>query len=53
MNRVRYILFFLSLASIFTFAQSPSAPSDPYKPVLDRLQSITVIPYGDMASTRG
>ena len=26
------------------FAQSPSAPADPYKPVLDRLQSITVIP---------
>jgi alpha-mannosidase len=44
MNRVRYILLSFSLASIFTFAQSPSAPSDPYKPILDRLQSITVIP---------
>ena len=32
------------LLACFAFAQSPSAPPDPYKPVLDRLQSITVIP---------
>jgi len=36
------------LAVLFTsacaLAQSASAPADPYKPVLDRLQSITVIP---------
>src|ERR1035441_1153147 len=43
MNRTRCFLFSL-LASCFTFAQSPSAPPDPYKPVLDRLQSITAIP---------
>ena len=43
MNRTRCFLFFL-LVSCFTFAQSPSAPPDPYKPVLDRLQSITAIP---------
>ncbi|MFZ0914448.1 MAG: glycoside hydrolase family 38 C-terminal domain-containing protein [Candidatus Korobacteraceae bacterium] len=43
MNRTRCFLFFL-LISGFAFAQSPSAPPDPYKPLLDRLQSITVIP---------
>ena len=43
MNRTRCSLFFLLLSS-FAFAQPPSAPPDPYKPVLDRLQSITVIP---------
>src|ERR1019366_7147167 len=43
MKRTRCFLFFL-LASGFAFAQSPSAPPDPYKPVLDRRQSITVIP---------
>ena len=37
-------LFVLCLAATSAFAQSPSAPPDPYKPVLDRLQSITVIP---------
>ena len=43
MNRTRCFLFFL-LVSGFAFAQSPSAPPYPYKPVLDLLQSITVIP---------
>jgi alpha-mannosidase len=43
MNRTRCFLFFL-LVSCFTFAQSPATPPDPYKPVLDRLQSITAIP---------
>jgi alpha-mannosidase len=43
MNRTRCFLFFL-LVSGFAFAQSPSALPDAYKPVLDRLQSITVIP---------
>ena len=43
MNRTRCFLFFL-LVSSFALAQSPSTPPDPYKPVLDRLQSITVIP---------
>src|ERR1035438_8289966 len=43
MNRTRCFLFFL-LVSNFAFAQSPSAPPDPYKPVLDRLQSISAIP---------
>ncbi len=43
MNRTRCSLFFLLLSS-FAFAQAPSAPPDPYKPVLDRLESITVIP---------
>src|SRR5271165_5156592 len=32
------------LISACALAQSASAPVDPYKPVLDRLQSITVIP---------
>ena len=43
MNRTRCFLFFFLISS-FAFAQSSSAPPDPYKPVLDRLQSITVIP---------
>ena len=43
MNRTRCFLFFL-LVSGFAFTQSPSTPPDPYKPVLDRLQSITVVP---------
>ena len=43
MNRIRCFLLFLIVSS-FAFAQAPSTPPDPYKPVLDRLQSITVIP---------
>jgi alpha-mannosidase len=43
MKRTRCFLFFL-VVSGFAFAQSPSAPPDPYKPVLDRLQSIAAIP---------
>ena len=43
MNRTRCLLFFL-LVSGFAFAQSPAVPPDHYKPVLDRLQSITVVP---------
>ena len=37
------IVFFL-LASSSSIAQSQTAPADSYKPVLDRLQSIVVIP---------
>ncbi len=43
MNRISGLLL-CTLISAFAFAQSPSAPPDPYKPVLDRLQSITAIP---------
>jgi alpha-mannosidase len=43
MNRTRCFLLSLCVSG-FAFAQSASAPPDPYKPVLDRLQSITVIP---------
>src|SRR5271169_5941338 len=43
MNRIYRVLFLL-LASASTFAQSPAARPDPYKPVLDRLESITAIP---------
>src|ERR1039458_8022074 len=43
MNRTRCFLFFFLISS-FAFAQSSSAPPHLYKPVLDRLQSITVIP---------
>ncbi len=42
MNRNCYCLFLLFVSS-FTLGQSPTPP-DPYKPVLDRLQSITTIP---------
>ncbi len=37
-------LLAIVLTACCAFAQSSSAPPDPYKPVLDRLQSITVIP---------
>jgi alpha-mannosidase len=43
MNHLRCLLLHLLITG-FAFAQSPSAPPDPYKPVLDRLQSITVVP---------
>jgi alpha-mannosidase len=43
MNHLRCLLLHLLIAG-FAFAQTPSAPPDPYKPVLDRLQSITVVP---------
>src|ERR1017187_4181272 len=43
MNRTRCFLFFL-LVSGFAFPQSSSAHPHLYKPVRDRLQSITVIP---------
>ena len=43
MNRTSAFLLSVLFAAS-AFAQSPSAPSDPYKPVLDRLQSITVVP---------
>src|ERR1017187_2189071 len=43
MNRTPFLILLLFISS-FAFAQSSSAPPDPYKPVLDRLQSITVIP---------
>ncbi len=43
MNRAHCFLFSL-LVSTFAFAQTSTVPPDPYKPVLDRLQSITVIP---------
>jgi alpha-mannosidase len=42
MNRTLQLLALLVATS--AFAQSPFSPPDPYKPVLDRLQSITVIP---------
>ncbi len=43
MNRNGYCLFLL-FVSTFALGQSPTAPPDPYKPALDRLQSITTIP---------
>ena len=43
MNRNCCCLFLLFVSS-FTLGQSPAAPPDLYKPVLDRLQSITTIP---------
>src|ERR1017187_5812479 len=43
MNRTPFLILLLFIAAS-AFAQSASAPPDPYKPVLDRLQSITVIP---------
>jgi alpha-mannosidase len=43
MNRISGFLCCILIAAS-AFAQSPSAPPDPYKPVLDRLQSITVVP---------
>src|ERR1022692_1682370 len=43
MNHLRCVLFHL-LITASAFPQSPSTPPDPYKPVLDRLQSITTIP---------
>ncbi len=43
MHRTLRLLAVL-LTSACAFAQTASAPPDPYKPVLDRLQSITVIP---------
>ena len=36
--------FVVLLTSSCAFAQTAPAPADPYKPVLDRLQSISVIP---------
>ena len=43
MNRtLRVLVIFLFIAC--SFAQTTSTSPDPYKPVLDRLQSITVIP---------
>ena len=44
MNRIFGLLVVCILATAATFAQSPSVPPDPYKPVLDRLQSISSIP---------
>ena len=43
MNRASYLFFFF-LVPALTFAQTSPFPPDPYKPILDRLQSITVIP---------
>ncbi len=43
MHRTLCLLAVL-LTCACVFAQTASAPADPYKPVLDRLQSITVIP---------
>src|ERR1039457_6744860 len=43
MNRMSFLILFVFVAAS-AFAQSPSTTPDPYKPVLDRLQSITVIP---------
>src|SRR5208283_4415963 len=43
MHRTLRLLIVL-FTSACVLAQSSSAPADPYKPVLDRLQSITVIP---------
>jgi len=43
MHRTLRLLAVL-LVSACAFAQTATAPPDPYKPVLDRLQSITVIP---------
>jgi len=37
-------LIFLFFAAASAWAQSPASSSDPYKPVLDRLQAITTIP---------
>ncbi len=42
MNRSSFLVLFVFVAAS-AFAQSPSAPPDLYKPVLDRLQSITTI----------
>ncbi len=44
MNRTPFLLVYVVLVTSSLFAQSPTAPPDPYKPILDRLQSITVIP---------
>ena len=46
MNRTLRLLIVL-LFAICSFAQITSTTPDPYKPVLDRLQSITVIPMPD------
>src|SRR5271157_1656615 len=43
MHRTLRVLLVLLIASCAS-PQTPSAPPDPYKPILDRLQSITVIP---------
>jgi alpha-mannosidase len=43
MHRTFRLLVVL-LTCCCAFAQTPAAPPDPYKPVLDRLQAITVIP---------
>src|SRR5271169_2740052 len=43
MHRALRLLSVL-LTSACAFAQTASTPPDPYKPVLDRLQAITVIP---------
>jgi alpha-mannosidase len=43
MNRLSALLVSVLFAAA-TFAQAPPATPDPYKPVLDRLESITVIP---------
>ena len=43
MNRMSALLVSVLFAAS-AFAQSPATPPDPYKPVLDRLQSITVVP---------
>ena len=43
MHRTFWLLAVL-LISACAFAQTATLPADPYKPVLDRLQSITVIP---------
>jgi alpha-mannosidase len=46
MNRMRFLAFFAFaiLAIHSSWAQVVPAPSDPYQPVLDRLQAITTIP---------
>ncbi len=43
MNRISALLISVLFAAS-AFAQTPTPPPDPYKPVLDRLESITVIP---------
>jgi alpha-mannosidase len=43
MKRISSFLLCVLFAAV-AFAQTTSTPPDPYKPVLDRLQSITVVP---------
>ena len=47
MKRPLLICLFPALFVMMLYAQSPSAPADPYKPTMDRLQSISEVPITD------